>query len=140
MLASILIIGCSFILLAYWFRYSCVLLLRNSMQSLPRMAGPDPRFAVEQIRQSVLTATELEPLKLMLERDYRLLAYLQDHAAGLGLHSIEDRLLVLDYRILQYWYRVTRTVAPDFARRALAEMSDVLLIFVRRITPEANLI
>jgi len=104
------------------------------------MAGPDPRFAVEQIRQSVLTATELEPLKLMLERDYRLLAYLQDHAAGLGLHSIEDRLLVLDYQILQYWYRLTRTVAPDFARRALAEMSDVLLIFVRRITPEANLI
>ena len=140
MLASILIIGCSFILLAYWFRYSCVLLLRNSMQALPRVAGADPRFAVEQIRQSVLTATELEPLKLMLERDYRLLAYLQDHAAGLGLNSIEDRLLVLDYRILQYWYKLTRTVAPIFARRALAEMSDVLLIFVRRITPETDLV
>ena len=139
MIASILIIGCSFILLAYWFRYSCLLLLRNSIEALPRATETDPRFTVEQIRQSVLTAMELEPLKLMLERDYRLLVYLQNHASGLGLHSIEDRLLVLDYRILQYWYRLTRTLAPDFARRALAEMSDVLLVFVRRITPEREL-
>jgi hypothetical protein len=140
MLASILIIGCSFILLVYWFRYSCVLLLRNSMEALPQATGTDSRFAVEQVRQSVATARELDPLEHMLERDYRLLAYLQDHAEGLGLRSIEDRLLVLDYWILQYWYKLTRTVAPDFARHALTEMSDVLLVFVRRLTPETELI
>jgi hypothetical protein len=36
-----------------------------------------------------------------LERDYRLLTYLIGHAAGLDLNSIEDRLLVLDYRVMQ---------------------------------------
>jgi len=138
MLASFLIIGCSLILLAYWFRYSCVLILRNS-EAPSRMAEADPRFAVEQIRQQVFTAPELEPLQRLLERDYRLLVYLHDHAAGMGLRSVEDRLLVLDYRILQYWYWVTRTIAPEFARRALAEMSDVLLVFVRRIAPETDL-
>ncbi|MGA1995793.1 MAG: hypothetical protein ABSH45_08430 [Bryobacteraceae bacterium] len=140
MFDSLLIIGCSLILLAYWFRYSCVLLLRNATEASSRVAEADSRFAVEQVRQQVLTAMELEPLEKLLERDYRLLVYLQDHAAGLGLHSMEDRLLVLDYRVLQYWYRLTRTIAPEFARRALAEMSDVLLVFVRRIAPEADLV
>jgi hypothetical protein len=139
MLASLLIIGCSLILLAYWFRYSCVLILRNSTEAPSRVTEADSRFAAERIRQQVFTATELEPLQRLLERDYRLLVYLQDHAAGMGLHSMEDRLLVLDYQILQYWYQVTRTIAPEFARRALAEMSDVLLVFVRRIAPEADL-
>jgi hypothetical protein len=139
MLASLLIIGCSFILLAYWFHYSCVLLLRNSTEASSRAVEADPRFAVEQVRKQIFTAKELEPLEKLLERDYRLLAYLRDHAAGLGLQSMEDRLLVLDYWILKYWYQMTRTIAPKFARRALAEMSDVLLVFVRRITPEADL-
>ncbi|MGP8244458.1 MAG: hypothetical protein ACLQVN_08045 [Bryobacteraceae bacterium] len=139
MLASLLIIGCSFVLLAYWFRYSCLLLLRNSTEALPRVARADSRFSVEQIRQQVFTARELEPLEQLLEHDYRLLVYLQEHATGLGIHSMEDRLLVLDYKMLQYWYRLTRAFAPEFARRALVEMSDVLLVFVRRITPEADL-
>jgi hypothetical protein len=139
MLASLLIIACSLILLVYWFRYSCVLLLRNSMETSPRAAVADPRFSAEQIRQQVLTAAELDPLEKLLERDYRLLMYLQDHAASLGLHSMEDRLLVLNYRLLKYWYQATRMVAPDFARSALAEMSDVILLFVRRLNPEADL-
>jgi hypothetical protein len=109
------------------------------MEALPPVAQADSRFAVAQIREQVLTATELESLGQLLERDYRLLVYLQDHAAGLGLQSIEDRLLVLDYKILQYRYRLTRAFAPEFARRALVEMSDVLLVFVRRITPQADL-
>ena len=138
MLVSFLIIGCSFILLGYWFRYSCLLLLRNSVEALPRTARADSRFAVEQIRQQVATAKELEPLERLLERDYRLLVYLQGHAAELGIHSIEDRLLVLDYKILQFQYRLTRALAPEFARRSLVEMSDVLLVFVRRITPQAD--
>jgi hypothetical protein len=139
MLASLSIIGCSVILLVYWFRYSCVLLLRNSMEALPRVTQADSRFLVEQIRQQVFTVRELKPLEQLLERDYRLLVYLQNHAAGLGLQSIEDRLLVLDYKILHYQYRLTRAFTPEFARRALVEMSDVLLVFVRRITPEADL-
>ncbi|MGA2115518.1 MAG: hypothetical protein ABSH56_12305 [Bryobacteraceae bacterium] len=116
-----------------------MLILRNSTEAPSRVTEADSRFAAERIRQQVFTATELEPLQRLLERDYRLLVYLQDHAAGMGLHSMEDRLLVLDYQILQYWYQVTRTIAPEFARRALAEMSDVLLVFVRRIAPEADL-
>ena len=138
MVATVLIVASALILLVYWFRYSCLLLLRNSTAAMPKVAVADLRFSVEQIRPQVFTAMDLDPLQRLLDSDYRLLVYLRNHA-GLGLDSMEDRLLVLDYRIMKFWYRLTRVFQPQVARRALAEMSDVLLIFVRRIASEPEL-
>jgi hypothetical protein len=70
---------------------------------------------------------ELDPLRQSLDRDYRLLTYL------LELEQLEYRLLVLDYRIMQGWYRLTKWAAPGQARRALGEMADVVNALVGRI-------
>jgi hypothetical protein len=65
-----------------------------------------------------------------LERDYHVVTYLIEHAADLELASIENKLLVLDYKLMRIWSRVTRTVAPQQSRKALCEMASVLSVLV----------
>jgi len=137
MIASVLIIGFSLILLVYWFRYSCILLLRNEAEQETR--ARDIRFHVAEVHARLQTEQELDPLHHSLDRDYRVLIYLLEHAAGLELRSIEDRLLVLDYRVMNCWYRLTRTAAPEQARRALSEMASIVGVLVRRIGEQASL-
>jgi hypothetical protein len=136
MLASVLIIVFSVVLFAYWFRYSCILLLRNS--AAPATSPVDARFHFIQVQQGLKNDLELDPLHKSLQHDYQILAYLLQHAAGLELASFEDRILVLDYKVMQAWYRLTRTAAPTQARRALVEMSEVLGILVHRIGEQAG--
>jgi hypothetical protein len=137
MLASVLIIVFSVVLFAYWFRYSCILLLRNS--AAPATSPADPRFQFIQVREGLKNHLELDPLHKSLQRDYQILSYLLQHAAGLELASFEDRILVLDYKVMQAWYRLTRTAAPARAHRALVEMSEVLGILAHRIGEQAGL-
>ncbi|HLK67442.1 MAG TPA: hypothetical protein VKU19_28595 [Bryobacteraceae bacterium] len=138
MLASILIIALSLGMLVYWFRYSCILLLRN-LQDLPELspALEDNRFHVGEVQQLLKTAETLDPLHASLQRDYQVLTYLLEHAAGLELQAFEDRLLVIDYRVMQWWYRLTRTAAPEQARQALKEMAEVLAVLVCKIDQRA---
>jgi len=129
MIASVLIITFSLVLFVYWFRYSCLLLLRRSAET-PVAAE---RFHYNAVQQSLKAGMDLDPLHQSLDRDYRLLTYLLEHAAGLELERLEYRLLVLDYRMMQGWYRLTKSAAPQQARRALGEMAEVLNALVGRI-------
>lgn len=137
MLASVLIIAFSLVLFVYWFRYSCILLLRNRAEQ-PAGAAVE-RFHYADVQQRLKTALELDPLHRSLERDYKILTYLLEHAAGLELEQLEYRLLVLDYKLMQGWYRLTKAAAPGQARRALAEMADVLGVLGGRIGAQAGI-
>lgn len=140
MLASILIIAFSLALLVYWFRYSCILLLRNYRELADSSrAMVDNRFRVGEVQERLRTASPLDPLHASLQRDYQVLTYLLEHAAGLELEAFEDRLLVIDYKVMQWWYCLTKTAAPDQARQALKEMALVLGILVGKIDQRAGL-
>jgi len=141
MLASFLIIGFSLILLVYWFRYSCILLLRNISEQMP-VSTPgisDGRFSFAAVQQQLKSGANLADLQRSLDRDYQVIRYLLEHAAGLELQSIEDRLLVLDYRVMRLYYRITKTAIPDQARSALSEMAAVLGVLVQKIGEQAGL-
>jgi hypothetical protein len=138
MVVSVLIAAVSFGLLLYWFRYSCILLLRNSIEEARTTVAESSRFSFRQVREQLRCAVPVDGFERALERDYRLLTYLIGHAAGLDLNSVEDRLLVLDYRVMQMLYRVTRSAAPESARRALAEMADVLSVLAGRLDERAG--
>jgi hypothetical protein len=125
MIASILILVFSAVLLVYWFRYSCVLLLRSAAER-NEVPMSDERFNIAMVLNRVRTARDLGPLERALDRDYHMLTYLLKHAADLELASIENRMLILDYKLMRVWYRLTRTIAPDQSRKALAEMASVL--------------
>jgi len=131
MLASVLISVVSVVLLCYWFRYSCLLLLRSRSE---QAAGTeDNRFSVWEVRDRLETAPDLDPLHRSLERDYRIVTYLLHHAAGLGTQSLEDRLLQLDYKLMRGWYGLTHTAAPQQARRALSEMAAVVVCLAQKM-------
>lgn len=137
MFASALIIGFSLVLLVYWFRYSCALLLRARSESA--VAVSDPRFNFGLVQQRLSVAGDLDPLQQSLRRDYEVLIYLVEHASGLGLESIEDRLLVFDYKLMQLQYRLTKSILPTQARRSLSEMASVLNVLVGRMNEQAEL-
>ena len=57
MVASILIIGFSLVLLVYWFRYSCILLLRNSAVESDIL---DERFGFARVQQQLQAGGDIE--------------------------------------------------------------------------------
>lgn len=139
MVAGILIISFSLILFVYWLRYSCVLLIRNAATSVRAAQAEDERFSVARVMERLKTEQELDPLERALERDYHVLRYLSQHAADLELASIENRLLLIDYRVMRAWSHLTRTVAPEQSRKALAEMASVLSVLVRKMGEQSGM-
>jgi hypothetical protein len=122
MLVSLLIAIVSVVLLAYWFRYTCILLLRSNVE-----------------QPSVDSEADLDPLRESLERDYRILTYVWRHAANLGDQSIEERILMADFKIMRVWYLLARSAAPAQARRAIAEMAAVVTFLGQKLGEQAGL-
>jgi hypothetical protein len=130
MITSVFIIVVSAILFVYWLRYSCVMLLRDAHERAEGSNTPDERFSVSAVQKRLRTESDLALLEHALERDYRVVTYLIEHAADLQLASIENRLLVLDYKLMRFWSHLTRGIAPQQSREALAEMASVLSVLV----------
>jgi hypothetical protein len=140
MLASILIIVFSSALLLYWFRYTCILLVRNGVEEMRSFSSAaQDSFSFGEVQSRLRSEAQLDPLHQSLQRDYQVLTYLVRHASGLKLESFEDRLLVWDYKLMQAWYSATKTAAPQQAREALGEMASVLGILAGRIGQRAGL-
>ena len=139
MLASVLIILFSTALLFYWFRYTCILLVRNAVEDNVVQSLAQPQFHFGDIQARLQSEEEgLDPLHSALQQDYKVLTYLVRHASGLGLDGFEERMLVWDYQLMQAWYSVTKTAAPEKAREALSEMASVLGILAGRIGQRAG--
>jgi hypothetical protein len=81
----------------------------------------------------------LDPLHAALQRDYQVLTFLLQHASGLELESLEDRLLVLDYKLMRMWYRLTSLAAPTQARKALSEMASVIAVLAGKMGERAGM-
>jgi hypothetical protein len=139
MITSSVVILFSVALLIYWFRYTCILLIRNGTEEVrATSAAVQNNFNFGDVQTRLGSASELGPLHSSLQRDYQVLTYLVRHASGLELANFEERLLVWDYRMMQLWYTVTRTAAPEKAREALNEMASVLSILAGRIGQRAG--
>jgi len=145
MITSMLIIGFSGILLVYWFRYCCLLLIRTHAEQQTGSAPTQAQFSFDLVRERLRTASDsgtgmeadLDAVCRSLDRDYALFAYLLQHATGLKATSLEDRLLVLDYKVMQLSYRLTKSTAPEYARGALDEMATVLGLLAGKLGERA---
>jgi hypothetical protein len=136
MFASLLIGTLSLILLIYWFRYSCLLILRGHASD--NAVSEDVRFHFLDVQKRLPSDTDLNRLHRSLQQDFRLLTYLFEHAKSLGAPSIEQRLLKLDYQLMQTWFRLTRARAPQQARLALTEMTNVVAFLAQRMNEQAG--
>jgi hypothetical protein len=130
-------------LLAYWFRYMCLLILgaKTTHDYAAQVATANQLSFLEvQSQLGAGACTELDRLHASLDRDYTLLTNLLKHAAGSAGEesSIEAGMLEMNYRLVSTWARVSRNFSPAAARRALEEMSLVVAHFAN-IMGERNL-
>ena len=135
MLASLLILAASLALFVYWFRHSCLLLLRHHGVQ----ASAAQPIHLTEVSQQLPGDSDLDRLDRTLDREYRVLTYLLQHAAGLSSQSVEDRILMIDYRLMRGWYLLTRTAAPEQARKALSERAAILGCFAQKMGEHAGL-
>ncbi|MCC7175795.1 MAG: hypothetical protein IT159_11410 [Bryobacterales bacterium] len=132
MATSIFIIVVSAALMIYWFRYTCLLMLRTRTgedyaADLAEANKLGFKQVGEDLVRSAVPAT-LSELEQSLERDYRLLTYLLAHTAGrpFGGITLEQRMLMLDFRLMGVVYRISGRLSLGRARAAVLEMADVL--------------
>jgi hypothetical protein len=128
---SIIIIVISTILFAYWFRYTCVLILRTrNVRNYARQVAEVNHLSFLTAQQQ-LTATEnreqaFDSLHASLDRDYRVVSYLLRHAGTQGGQSIEEHMLRLDYQVMRVCYFMAKPFSPSSARQALLERASII--------------
>lgn len=118
------------LLFAYWFRYTCLLILSAKTArdyALDVARANQLSFLEVQAQLRAEGPADLDRLQKALDKDYALVSYLIRHAAGGETDSgLEDRMLQLNYRLTRAWYRGIRRISPEIARRALEEMSTMV--------------
>jgi hypothetical protein len=140
--ATVIIASSSVALFAYWFRYTCLLILsaRTTRDYAVSVATANQLGFLEV--QAVLRdpiAADLDQLKDALDRDYKVLTYLLKHAANpsSGDAAIEKRMLEINYKLMGAWYSASRRFSPAAACRALDEMSSVVAHFANSMGERA---
>ena len=137
MLISAFFIMVSLILLAYWFRYTCVLILNaKPARDYAAQVALTNRLSFPRIQQSLevgVAVAELDTLRRHLDRDYTVLTCLMRHGAEfreIG-QSLEDRMLMLYFVIMK------RTFSLRRSREALHEMTNILQHFANQMGEHA---
>ena len=133
MFGSTLILVISVLLFVYWFRYTCLLILstrtaRDYSRAVVEANGLTFGEMRNELVGSPAGAVLLDRVQCALDRDYRLVTYLLEHATAFRPEGqdFEEWMLRLDYRIMNVLYRFVRRVSEPVARRALLEMTSVL--------------
>jgi hypothetical protein len=135
-----LIVVFSVILFVYWFRYSCLLILQTRSKEVQINTAVATGLSYVDVQQRLGSAESpeaLDKLHQQLRGDYRIVSFLLRHSSDIGVDPIERRMLMLDYQLLQVWYRVTCRMAPPQARRALEEMTTILGFFAQFLNRNA---
>ena len=121
----------SVLLFAYWFRYTCLLIV-SAKTALDYAGGvaEDNKLNFLSVQSSLNArkTIDLDRLHTALERDYALLTYLLKNASKSSPEesSIETRMLELNYRLMRAWYQASRRFSTEMACHALEEMSLVV--------------
>jgi len=132
LLVSFFIIGVSLTLFLYWFRYTCVLILsaKTSRDYASDIASAN-HLTFRETHESLLNESQQAPLEKIhqsLARDYRLLTYLLENVSSdrASDRSLENRMLMIDFRLLSFWCGVSRRFSSQYARGALLEMASIV--------------
>jgi|LNFM01.1.fsa_nt_gb hypothetical protein len=132
MITSIVIIILSMAMFVYWFRYSCLLILESRLSEEEAKQGgesQDPTVAWLEVQLAhASTPSELDRVRMSLDRDLRVVQNLARSCSELQVAgtSLESRLLMIDYRMMQVWFAATRPFAGPKAQNALREMSRIV--------------
>jgi hypothetical protein len=142
LIATIIVTASSIALFAYWFRYTCLLILSAktahdytlSVALSNQLGFPDVQA---QLKQS--STPDLDRLRAALDRDYNVVRQLLKYMpkAEEGPSPLETQMLAINYKLMGAWYQVTRHVSGSTAARALDEMSMVIAHFANIMGEQA---
>ncbi|HVX64983.1 MAG TPA: hypothetical protein VHA11_00200 [Bryobacteraceae bacterium] len=132
MISELLIAALVLILGGYWFRYNCLSILKTKV-SLERArhvaTANDLSFPAVQARLASLPdAAELGTLNQALLRDYEVLTCLLRYTSPTA-YTVEQRMLILDFRFMQLRFAIGRRYLQRLARRSLDECARILIHF-----------
>ncbi|MCC6537151.1 MAG: hypothetical protein IT162_06350 [Bryobacterales bacterium] len=122
---------CSILLLAYWFRYTSLLILSTkTSQDYSYEIAHAHELQFHEVRESLpaVAPARLERLHSDIDHDFRLVtALLRNVRTSDRRVPVEDLILRLDYLALDIAFRFCRSDA--LKRTLLTEMSDVVAYF-----------
>lgn len=135
MFSIVLIMSCSVVLFAYWFRYSCLLILQT--RSREANTAPRPFFPAAADRMpGDESGRTLDQTHQDLKSDYRMLRFMLAQASDLTIDPIERRMLMLDYNLMRLWFYAMRYISEGQARGALEEMSTIQSFFSQSLASQ----
>ncbi|HYZ82924.1 MAG TPA: hypothetical protein VE621_00895 [Bryobacteraceae bacterium] len=129
---SIVVIAISLTLFVYWFRYTCLLILSaKTSRDYAHQVATANQLRFLETRDQLLAdppPESLDGLHEALRRDYLLLTYLMRYAAGRQDpgHSLEKKILTVDYYLLMVWYVLMRRLSVERSRQALLEVASIV--------------
>lgn len=126
----------SMLLLSYWFRYTCLLILstKTARDYVGDVAAANQLGFLEVRSRLRVGSPDLDRLRKTLDRDYEVLTRILTRSAESGM---EERMLGIDYRFMGAWYRVSSRFSPAAARQALEEMSMIVAHFANTMGERA---
>jgi hypothetical protein len=142
LVATTVVIASSVLLFAYWFRYTCMLIL--SAKTTRDYAGDVAaanQLAFLEVQNQLRTGhrSDLGRLRSSLDRDYAVITYLLEHAASPSkqVSAIENQMLAINYRLMGAWFSISRRFSTSAACRALNEMAGVVAHFANAMGERA---
>ncbi len=133
---SLILIGLSLALLAYWFRYSCLLILRTQTaedysREVCRANGLSFDLVKGQIEAEPnvnLGDANLRALYQSLERDYQVVSQLLNQVSmqSQDVNMLETQLLRANFCVTQVWFQVSHKLGLKSSVGALEEMADTI--------------
>ena len=128
LVATVVITFSSALLFAYWFRYTCLLILSaKTARDYAGQVAAQNQLGFLDVQQKLQGNTAaLDTLVTALDRDYAILSRLLEESGYAESAALESRMLNVNYRLNAAQYRATHRIAPSLARKALQEMSLVI--------------
>ena len=131
---SLILIGLSLALFAYWLRYSCLLILRT--QTAEDHAGEVSRangLSFDLVKGQIESNqnANLDELYRSLERDYNIVTQLLDQVpvGSLEENVLQSKLLRANFKATQLWFRASRNLGIPTSVNALEEMAETIAHF-----------
>src|SRR5579864_3973928 len=120
----------SALLVGYWFRYTCLLILsaKTTRDFAGQVAAANQLGFLEVQTQLRAATGNLDSLRDTLDRDYAVLSSMLKQVRGSSEEgsSLETSMLALNYRVMRRWSQVIGVFSPTAACKALEEMSMVI--------------
>jgi hypothetical protein len=134
MVPELLILSFALVLFFYWLRYNCHAIVETaSADGRARQVASANNLSFPDVGEKSRAEPQPEDLAAMhrsLARDYRVLtALLAYTTAPAHRYTIEQRMLMLDFRVLSTWFVATHGLLYTFACRSLSERSRILHYF-----------